>query len=199
MSCLWLQHNCTQSWLIHILIQSYQSFHLDSVWLLDLHPNFQDLKTVFLRYMAFLEGTSMKFSTWNLAMWARIPKISPPPSAMTHHQIAPFQAYMWFAEAFKDPLKLVLNFCMRNCVYSTSSTNEVWPSNAHYRSKRVGLAIPSHKPDHLLGPCNTSVNTGSVLPSHCLPNSKCIFQTEIENLAFQDKNKRNWKIWAQNS
>ena len=93
-------------------------FPFDSVWLLDLHPNVQDLKTVSLRYMAFLEGTSMKFSTWNLAMWARIPKISPQnPSAMTHHKIAPlvqFQAYMWFGEGFKDPLKLVLNFCMCN-------------------------------------------------------------------------------------
>ena len=108
-------------------------FPFDSVWLLDLHPNVQDLKTLSLRYMAFLEGTSMKFSTWNLAMWARIPK-------KYHSRILqpwritksrPWCSSRHTCDSLRVSRILLSLFSIFACatlqLYSTSSTNEVGP------------------------------------------------------------------------
>lgn len=205
MSCFWLQHHCTQSWLIHnILIQSYQSFHLilcDSLICTHMFKIW--------RHFPSAIWPSWKERQWSSAhgIWRcgrEFQKYHPrilQPWRITKSR--PWCSSRHTCDSLRVSRILLSLFWIFACatlqLHSTSSTNEVWPSNAHSRSKRVGLAIPSHKPDHLLGPCNTWDNTGSVLPSHWLPNSKCIFQTEIENLGFQNKNQKELQIWAQNS
>lgn len=127
MSCFWLQHHCTQSWLIHILIQSYQSFHLilcDSLICTQMFKIWRQFPSAI--------WPSWKERQWSSAhgIWRcgrEFQKYHPrilQPWRITKSPLVQFEAYMWFAESFKDPLKLVLNFCMCNCATALHIINQ---------------------------------------------------------------------------
>ncbi len=162
MSCLWLQHHSSQSWLYNSYTYSVLPvFPLDSPWFVPKFSRSEDsfplLYGLLGRNVNEVQHMESGDVGENSKMWREFST----PESFSHdasQNRAPGVSRHACDSLWVSRILLSL-FWIFVCATVLHIINQWYL--AHHRSKRVGLAIPSRKPDHLLGSCNTWVNADS--------------------------------------